>query len=1095
MKPIQHLCICSLLAFTFPLATQAQPNPNLFPEDSDLARAPGQKILVSAVEEGAVKDRGAWRIIETNAGIYADLPPKIGAHALKFSGVVTASSGKGDYGLGVTVPGKVSHLGMWIYLEQDSNVSEVGFQLYDDEGEALMAMIPVSTSNSTSGSGWQWVETTINPEDIKQAYDQAEKNGVVDFPLKGINLVWFAGNPGPTYLGVDCFVAATELESSDKSLTVDPLTASWGEPGQPFQPSFLVHNYTDTAQSIELNVSLQANPQLVSPELPHPELGSDHAEGKKGWFIKDGQETPDDTLTDGRDDTHLTPWLKDGSTTEFFQIVDLNAPLEVKAVRMRGGDPNWVRLVDVQASSDGKTFSPIPGLTDLKLEGEWQPLTFRPDQPTQARYIRIRHHQGGEPLPGYFRTLAFLNVYDGADDETITIPETGKVVDTQTIKATIPPQQFAVVEGTASPALESNAYLFAVSRKQGELTQITLQDYFVMPSGEVTIRPESRFGINVSVVKYIPELTRAGFGWVRFENMKWEFYNPAPGDFRFDGTVAPWNVPMDDYFKTFHAAGMSILPYIFQTPKWASTKPDIENNRYRAYPPKDNADYGKAIFEAVARYGDREVSASQLESKDKKTGLNLIQTYELWNEPNLNAESWGFFVGTLDEYYPLFRAGAEGAKRANPNAVVTNGAWAGLSMEWVDTMRTFKYPDGKTPLDFTDVLNIHYYTGKQEPELATDDPNAKRGTNKTMGGTTLEQQMIAIADWRDELKPEMPIWVTEMGYDVGGPIGSTERTQAAKLARSIMLSFANGFEKVFIFREMGSQPVYHGGAGLLRDDQSLRPSYFTIATLARQLDGVKTTRVPRLQTDDARVWMYYWTRSEDRVLTVWAPDGSAPLGIDLGSCTVVNAFGHEEVRNVGPDFQLGIFPYYISDIKNTSTVLKLEQQAISREKTRKEQKAALEKAKAYLFDFGSTEFIGRKEIGTQRTFIPVLLEDAYSDQKGYGVTANGGGKNISRHWLESPLNKDGLQMFGALTFKFKAEPGTYLFEFQGEHFKQGATLTITGGTPERLTVDLTEGKDSPPTAPVEITVNSQPLEIEFSPGNLHWLSLIEKTSQ
>ena len=227
----------------------------------------------------------------------------------------------------------------------------------------------------------------------------------------------------------------------------------------------------------------------------------------------------------------------------------------------------------------------------------------------------------------------------------------------------------------------------------------------------------------------------------------------------------------------------------------------------------------------------------QLLTADKLSGQNRISTYELWNEQNLSAPAYGFFVGPLSAYYPLFRIGAEAAKKADPGVRVTNGGWGGLSMEWIDTMRTFHYPDGKTPLDFTDVLNVHFYSGRDDPETSTKDPNAFREGTKPEDIQTLEDDLVDLADWRDELKPEIPIWVTETGNDVGGPIGRTERYQAAKLTRGNMLSFANGVEKVFIYRESGSTPAQHSGAGLLRNDGSIRPSFFTVANQIRQMDG------------------------------------------------------------------------------------------------------------------------------------------------------------------------------------------------------------------------------------------------------------------
>jgi len=587
-------------------------------------------------------------------------------------------------------------------------------------------------------------------------------------------------------------------------------------------------------------------------------------------------------------------------------------------------------------------------------------------------------------------------------------------------------------------------------------------------------------------------LARVGFGWARFENMKWRFFNPGPDDFRFDGTVAPWNVPFDEYYKTFQDAGLSILPYIFQTPDWASTAPAGTEKNVGGYPPKDPADYGKAIFQGVARYGSAKVPDDQLLTRDRLSGLGRITTYELWNEQNLSNPKWGFFVGPLSDYYTLFRIGAEAAKKADPAASVTNGGWAGLSMEWIDTMRTFHYPDGKTPLDFTDVLNVHFYTGKSDPETSTKDPNAFREGTKPEDIQTLEDDLADLADWRDELKPGLPIWVTETGNDVGGPMGLTERHQAAKLLRGNMLSFANGVEKVFIYRETGSVPAQHAGAGLLRNDGSIRPSFFTVATQIRQLDGAIETRVPRLLTDNPGVWMYFWKRTGGDVLTAWAPKEPAKLGIDLGRCLVTGAFGAENEMEVTKDFPLGMFPVYISKIGNIEPIKALQITAAQREAARKKKLAFLAKSEPLLFDFGSAEFIGTKKVGKIRRFTPVLAEDVFDPGKGYGFDSRASGKNNVLTWKPSPLEKDSVELKQPATFKVQAKPGTYQLQFKGRNFEEGAQLVVSGAKEGEIKIPLRPGKDGANTELRTLTVTAgQPLDIQLPPGNSEWLTLIE----
>ena len=185
------------------------------------------------------------------------------------------------------------------------------------------------------------------------------------------------------------------------------------------------------------------------------------------------------------------------------------------------------------------------------------------------------------------------------------------------------------------------------------------------------------------------------------------------------------------------------------------------------------------------------------------------------------------------------------------------------------------YPDGKKPLDFVDMLNVHYYSGRVAPEIATVDSNADR-SGSGQGANTFEDGLRRLVAWRDKNKPGLPIWMSETGYDSAGPSGTDEQTQAAQLPRVIMMALAAGVEKVFVYRESGSTPSLFAASGVMRDDGSLKPAWFTYATLIRALDGVKTGAL-RLPDPDPNVRLYAWTRGTETILSAWAVDGTATL--------------------------------------------------------------------------------------------------------------------------------------------------------------------------------------------------------------------------
>ena len=142
-----------------------------------------------------------------------------------------------------------------------------------------------------------------------------------------------------------------------------------------------------------------------------------------------------------------------------------------------------------------------------------------------------------------------------------------------------------------------------------------------------------------------------------------------------------------------------------------------------SFPPKELSLYGEFCFQMAARYGSKKHPDGVLQTSDKRSGLNLVKYFEMWNEPNLNPSptaTWGGWAAPMDVYYEMMRFGAEAVKRADPDAFVTSAGYAGMSTDVVDPLRTFRYSDGKRPLDFVDVINVHFYSGQ---ETARDVPD------------------------------------------------------------------------------------------------------------------------------------------------------------------------------------------------------------------------------------------------------------------------------------------------------------------------------------------------------------------------------------
>ena len=184
------------------------------------------------------------------------------------------------------------------------------------------------------------------------------------------------------------------------------------------------------------------------------------------------------------------------------------------------------------------------------------------------------------------------------------------------------------------------------------------------------IGPHSRLGLNAANAKLAPKLRELGIGSVRFENGKWPFVSAEPHKYSFTGEVAPWHLSLDEIYQTYHDAGLDTLTYMFMTPSWASSAPAGTADSMRlSFPPQDLSWYGEFCFQLAAHYGSRKHPDDELLTMDKRSGLDLVKYYELWNEPNLNPSpeaTWGGWAAPMDRYYEMMRFGAGSGEASRP---------------------------------------------------------------------------------------------------------------------------------------------------------------------------------------------------------------------------------------------------------------------------------------------------------------------------------------------------------------------------------------------------------------------------------------------
>lgn len=354
-------------------------------------------------------------------------------------------------------------------------------------------------------------------------------------------------------------------------------------------------------------------------------------------------------------------------------------------------------------------------------------------------------------------------------------------------------------------------------------------------------------GINTNVAsydnKYLLDLSKC-VKWIR-EYHNWGQYEPVNNYYKWDNfTKEPggnsWpehNLFMDQCKKY----GINVLIDVLDKPSWMGTSP-IPINTGTGALASDYIERLEFLGQLVARYGSKKISASLLETADKVTGLNYIKYYEDDNEPDYNWKSplWtaanyakycnaahdGFGVQT-DAAHPLL-----GIKSVDPDA---KHVMAGLSSaDTTYVTNVLKASGGRIPFD---VLNVHWY--------CTDMTNAYSPENEKHGYEIGYQKFFK---WRNRVLPNMPIWMTEFGWDT---YLTTDKKhsytyapvlqQANYIVRSYMVLLKLGFEKAFLFMDTdtdGKNVLQYATSGLLTDRSTgynKKMSYYYVATMQNVL--------------------------------------------------------------------------------------------------------------------------------------------------------------------------------------------------------------------------------------------------------------------
>ena len=255
-----------------------------------------------------------------------------------------------------------------------------------------------------------------------------------------------------------------------------------------------------------------------------------------------------------------------------------------------------------------------------------------------------------------------------------------------------------------------------------------------------------------------------------------------------------------------HLVAIGMEPFIemsFMPSCMASGTQTIFHYRGNVTPPKDQGQW-RDLCEAfgrhlVRRYGEKRVR-----------GWN----FEVWNEPNLG----GFWAGTQEQYFELYRSAAEGLRAADRELKI--GGPATARDAWVADLIKF-CRDNSLPLDF--VTTHHYPT--DQALMWEEKAHEKLGYG----------QRDVIAAWTRDVRKQcgkLPLHYTEWNSSPSPRDDNHDISFGAAFALHTILGNAGVVDSYSywtfsdIFEELGFSSVpFHGGFGLMTIHGVRKPAW------------------------------------------------------------------------------------------------------------------------------------------------------------------------------------------------------------------------------------------------------------------------------
>lgn len=236
----------------------------------------------------------------------------------------------------------------------------------------------------------------------------------------------------------------------------------------------------------------------------------------------------------------------------------------------------------------------------------------------------------------------------------------------------------------------------------------------------------------------------------------------------FENSRGGWY--FDEAFQKIKDAGVSInivmqeCPIGLRTNKDGSSDKPLNSPTDNTTTPSSYSGFAKALYQMAARYGRTIVANELLRVPDnqKKSGLNLVEYIEVWNEPD---KGWMGPVAYFqpEEYAAMLSICYDKIKEADPTMKVSMGGLATLGLDYLKRMVAWvnkNRPDKRFPAD---VVNMHIYAFNNKIVFGETWPwFGPAETPEDAGFKTKSKELV---DYCKINIPDAEIWISEFGWD------------------------------------------------------------------------------------------------------------------------------------------------------------------------------------------------------------------------------------------------------------------------------------------------------------------------------------------